>query len=127
MEFISFNKISVNNYIVSYEDEQICRNINELIIMYEKQNDIEIQNICFYIDNDVEYTYNNIWCSGDINLKAFYPDWSRKNVLEYYTKRKFNIIEKNEGIEKNFLNKNWTSFDDEQVILIEDTAHICIF
>lgn len=123
----SFTNIIKDNYIVNYMDKSVAMEINSVINDYETENDITISKIVFYGDNNLEYTYPNLWCSKDMNIKAFYPEWSRQDVIEEYTGLKLEKGEINEEVKTKFENQNWTSFSKKQIICIDDTVHICVY
>lgn len=128
VQFISFQKIAIDRYILNYMDKTVSLEIQNLINQYETKNNIEIKNIAFYQDSLPSYSYPGLFVSGDINLKAFYIDWSRNLILNFYLNR--NLVEvKSSGTiyNKFFYNKNWNSFNDDQIVFDNDTIHICIF
>lgn len=127
IQFIYFNIFIIDNYIVNYEDKQNSIQISELMNKYEEETGTQITKIAFYQDQTPSYTYSGIKASGDINIKALYPNWSARAVINYYTNRNLVEIEKNENIEKDFKEKNWNYFDNEQVLIVGDTLHLCIY
>ncbi len=66
--------------------------------------------------------------NGDTNIKAFYPEWSRLNAINYYLNRKLENVEKDEKIEEDyFKDKIWEYYNDEQIIIVGDTVHMFIY
>ncbi len=65
--------------------------------------------------------------SGDTNIKAYSTDWSTQAILEYYLKRDLTQIEKDETIAKEFKQKDWKEFNDEQIILKNNLIIICLY
>ena len=65
---------------------------------------------------------------GSAFSQATCPDWCRVDYLEYYLDRTLEEVEENVAVyEKYFKGENWNIFDIEQVVLIEDTLHICLY
>ena len=62
-----------------------------------------------------------------MNLKALYKDWSALRVIRYYTGRNLEQIEKNEEIQKEFKEKDWNYYNDEQLIFEDAVLHLCNF
>lgn len=127
IQFVYFTNYAIDNHKVNYEDRQIAEQIVKKISQYENETGKTITKIAIYEDKSLNYTYQNIKTTGDMNLKALYPEWSTLGIIRYYTGKKLEQIEKNESIEQNFKNNNWDYYNDEQVILEEETIHLCRF
>ncbi len=127
IQFNRFIKIEVDHYIVNYMDETISNQIADVIYEYEQETGISVTKISFYKDQTPSYTYPGIFATGDMNLSALTIDWSVNSVLQYYTNREFEVIENDEEIKKEFESKNWTYFEEDEIIIIDDTVHLCIF
>ncbi len=122
----TFHKILKDRYFINKEDENISMQIIDKIKEYERQTGTIISKIEIYEDKNVKFTYDDVLALRDINIKAYYTDWSTKEVLEYYLKRRLKKEEKNKTFENYFLEKNWEEFNiDEQIILKEDRIIIC--
>lgn len=127
VQYIYCQNLIIDHYIVNYEDKQSALRIQQLIQEYEEKSGNQITKISLYNDKNPMYTYNEIFSTGDTNIKSLYPDWSTKRVINYYTGRQLEDGEKNEEIEDKFKNKDWKYFAEEQVILNEDTLHLCLY
>jgi hypothetical protein len=126
-QYIGFQTIIRDNYIVGYQDQYTCKQIGEKVEQYEKTTGITVSKIAFYY-NEISYSYPNVYANGDINIKAMYTEWSRLNSLNYYLNRDFEQTEQSEEIyNQYFKDKQWNYFDDEQIVLIDDTLHIYIY
>ena len=122
----SFYKIIADRYRVNQKDKKISIQILNKIKDYEKQTGNIISKIEIYEDKNLKFTYDDIFVIRDINIKAYYADWSTKEILEYYLKRKLKKEEKNNELENYFLEKNWEEFNiNEQILLKEDRIIIC--
>lgn len=127
IQFYYFNTYSIDNYIVDYKDKQDVLQIQKQIEEYENTTGKTITKIALYKDKNPKYTYSGIHVTGDINIKALAPDWSIPYIIKYYTGKELEVIEKDEDLNKNFKGEDWDIFDTNQVILIEDTLHLCSY
>ena len=90
-------------------------------------NKKQVTKIAFYEDEYPGYTYSHITAYGDMNLKAIYKNWSALRAINYYTNRNLEEVEKVEKIQNDFQKEEWSYFDKEQLIIIDDTIHLCIY
>lgn len=127
LQYIYCESLILNQYIVNYQDKKEVIKIGELIEQYEKETGNKISKISVYKDKEPKYTYDEILSTGDINIKALYPDWSTVAIINYYTKRNLKNIENDRGIKESFKNKNWNEFSVEQIQFNGDTIHICTY
>lgn len=127
IQYINFQNIIIDRYTVNSQDKAIAISIKNKIEEYEKDTGNKVNNVVFYHDKEVIYTYQGVLAIGDMNVKAFFSDWASKAAIEYYTERKFEIGETNFKIQDEFEQTNWNVYDTEQIIIEGDTIHICIF
>lgn len=128
IQYVSFQNISRDRYILNYMDNYTIMQIQEKIESYEKETENKVSKISFYEGNSKKYTYPKLFVNGDTNIKAFYPEWSRLNALNYYLNRKLENVENDEKIEEYyFKDKIWEYYDDEQIIIVGDTVHMFIY
>ena len=73
------------------------------------------------------YTYKNLFVNRDINIKAYFPEWSIVPSLSYYSNRKFEVIEPKEEYIEEFNKDDWEYFDKYQVKIEDDTLHLCLY
>lgn len=126
-QYFSFQKIIVDRYIINNEDKLIAESIENEIKEYEANTNIEVNKIVLCHDKEMMYTYQGMFVSGDMNVKAFLSDWSTLAVMKYYTGREFEIGKTNPEIQEYFEQKNWNTYNRDQIIIQEDTVYICIF
>lgn len=127
IQYVYFMKITKDNYIVSYQDKQIAEQIKQQIDIYEAQTGDKVTKIALYHDQYPSYTYPKMLATGDINVKAFHAEWSALAIMKYYVGREFEPIEKDKQIEEKFNQINWEAYDKEQIIIKEDTLHLCMY
>lgn len=127
IQYGQFVKIEIDHYTVNYMDQTISMQIADKIYAYEQETGISVTKISFYKDKMPSYTYPGIFATGDMNLSALTIDWSINHAIQYYTNREFEVVENDEKIKEQFESKNWTYFEEEEIIIIGDTVHLCIF
>ncbi len=120
-----FVKIEKDRYIINKEDYEISIAIKEKVEDYEQTTGNTIKKLAIYTDSSPRYTYDGIFASGDMNIKAYMAEWSTKSILEYYLNRELKQIPKDEKIEKDFLEKNWDEFSGEQIFFYNDVFVLC--
>lgn len=127
IQYVNFQKIIVDRYIINNEEKNIVISIKKQIEEYEKEESKEVKKVVFCYDEEPMYTYSGLFISGDLNIKAFYSEWSAIALMKYYTERNLEFGEKDLEIEEYFKQKNWDFYDPKQIIIKEDTVYICVF
>ena len=127
LQFYTFNKISTDRYKVNAVDYEITKKICQSIDEYEEKTGNKIDKIAIYNDKEIEYSYNGIFITGDINLKAYSKEWGVLSIIEYYYNRKLTQVEIDTVKKEEFDKKNWTSFSNEQLVFEGNTLHLCMY
>ncbi len=121
VQYVNFQDIALDHYLVNYMDEIQAMQIKEKIATYEEQTGKTVTKVAFYESDLPSWTYPNIRAIGDINIKALSPAWSRIPYLKHYLDRSLEEVDKQEEIEKEFFENK------ENIIIIrEDTLHLYI-
>lgn len=127
MTLYSFIDYAIDGYITDYEDKQETLKIIEQINKYEQETGYTINKIAFYNDKYVSYVHPEIRATGDINVRALCKDWSAIGIINLYSGRQLQAVEKEVEIEKIFKESDWVEYDEVQIIFKEDTMHFCIY
>ena len=127
IQFSQFINMEIDHYTVNYMDKMISTQIADKIYAYEQETGIAVTKISFYKDQMPSYTYPGIFATGDMNLSALTIDWSINHAIQYYTNREFEVVENDERIKEEFESKNWNYFEEDEMIITDDTVHLCIF
>lgn len=127
IQYKSFTNIEISRYKLNYIDKDETLNILNYIKEYENETGNKIENISVYQDKFVTYTYNDLFVTGDLNVRAYSSDWATKGILEYYSGRKFESTEKKKELEEKFEKENWNAFSKEQLVFENNTLHICCY
>ena len=126
-QFYNFQKIAIDHYILNYEDKMVSIQINNIVSEYEKNTGNNVNKISIYRDMYPSYTYKNLFVNRDINIKAYFPEWSIVPSLSYYSNRKFEVIEPKDEYIEEFNKNDWEYFDKYQVKIEDDTLHLCLY
>ncbi|MDD3303354.1 MAG: glucosyltransferase domain-containing protein [Clostridia bacterium] len=81
---------------VNYFEKQEVIQINEYIKQYEKENNTEVKYIVDYISNEnfIKLYYNGIKTHNILTYSAVRSNWSNDGVINYYTGRKLEKVDK---------------------------------
>lgn len=127
IQLIYFNKYSIDGYIVNYEDKKNAMQIIEVMKEYEEKSGNTVSKIAFYKDKNPNYTYSDISSTGDINIKALFPDWSAIKLISYYSGRNFATEEQKEELKTKFEQQDWDNWNKEQIIFDNNIMHLCTY
>lgn len=128
IQFAEFNDIETDRYTLNYLDEINSKEIGRKIQEYENETGNTVTKICIYTDKYISYTYKGLRNIGDMNVTGFAPDWSLKDMINYYNDLSLiQVNEKNSEIEQKFAEQNWDNYNEDQIIFVGDTIHYCKF
>ena len=125
VQFNRFMLLETERYKVNEMDYQITRKVISEINEYEENTGNTVKNIAIYEDKSLSYSYYGIFSTGDTNIKAYSKDWCIIYIIKYYSGKHLEKIEKNTEMEKMFKEKDWTDFENEQLVFDGDTLHFC--
>lgn len=127
MQFIGNMRLANSMYINNYLAREEVNNINYLVTKYEEESGNEIKTIEVYNDNGVEYVYDDVIFSGDINMRAISISWAREYLINKYSGNRYSF-EYEDGSYKEYCeSNNWDYFDIEQVKFENDKLYLCIY
>ena len=127
IQVISFIHWGIDNYIGNYEDKIISKHILEQVEKYEKETGNIVDSVAIYQDSAVQYKYEDLKCEGDMNIKAFFPDWCVTRILSLYSQKDWKKVEPEKERQEKFSTKNWNEFSDEQIEFEQNVMHLCIY
>lgn len=125
-QYIGWQQIIKDHYIVNVLDREYAYIIVEKINEYETETKNVIKYINYYNDKHVSYDYLDTRIYGDINIRVFAIDWARGYVIDYYSGRNYKSYDNKEYRDYCQLN-DWNHFDKEQLQFYNDTLNICIY
>ena len=129
IQYINFQNITIDHYRMNYMDSQIAMQIAEEITSYEEETGQKIEKIVCYQDKDPAWQYGGLRVIGDANTRAFYPEWSRVNIIKTKLNRydiESSQNENQEYVEK-FKQESWSYYSNEQLIFDGNVLHLCCF
>lgn len=122
------NNISIGMQKTNSLDKQIVLQIRAEIEDYEKVSGIQVSKIAFKNDAQLNWSYPDVFCMFDLNVRAWAVDWARKNMVEFYMQRKFDEIEMDDVIyQRYFFEKNWNTYEESQTEIVGDTIYIMVY
>lgn len=126
LEFVSFNNIIINRYVVNSRDKDIILQLEKKVEDYEINNNVQVDKIVLYNLDSCKKFYKDI--NDNINVSALKESPSVIGLYTYYTNRHLIEIKPNENVYNDyFLNKNYDDFSLEQVVIIDDTIHLYLY
>lgn len=127
IQLFFFLRLAIDGYIVNYKDKQETNEIIKQIEKFEKDSSNQITKIAIYYDKNTTYVHPDIRGSGDINVRALCTNWASKFIINYYSGRKLENTECDNKIKEKFSQEDWNQYDNAQIILKNDTIHLCIY
>lgn len=127
INIFDYYNIAYMNHITMKEEQKYINQINEVMLEYEKENNVTLKKAMFFADKNYVETYDNMPPST-FNSRGILTIYSRIYCLNYYTGR--NLEEElptEEKYNKYFKDKDWNEFNKEQVQFEGDTVYICIY
>ncbi len=121
IQWLSFVQMYDEAYITNYEDKYISEMIGACIDKYEEESGNKIEYVVFYDDSTrTKYSVKG-WCL----TQRGYSAWNERSVLNMYLKRDYKNGMTDNNLADYFHERDWDIFSPDQVVFIEDTAHIC--
>ena len=123
-----FELVIWGRLINNHADEALCERIGQAISAYEEAEGIEVLYVS--ISHDAKLTKCNPWvlAIGDSNVRAFSKEWSDVTHLNVLLGRNFQKVAVSPSVyNEHFAERDWTKFQDEQLVFEGQTLHICVY
>ena len=120
--YASTENITTNNL-----DRTIAEAIIKEIYTYQSEKNIKIENIGLAFDKNPISNYDGQRWLGVINTRSMGTEWSVIETIELYSGEKFNKIDVPNKYKEEFLQKDWSIFDKEQLIFDGNNLYICLY
>lgn len=128
LQYVDYSILENKNLESTKLNRSTILQIKDIIDQYETTTGKEITMISFYCDDDLNY---NFWSGSEMNAfnyPAYYMEWSKIPVMNYYLDKKLIEMKNDNNVyETYFKDKNWDEFSEDQLVLIDNTLHICKF
>lgn len=118
---------SSNTLITNQIEKTIAKHIISKIEAYEKETGYEIKNIGTGFDKKYTMYYSGQPALRCFDVRSLGTDWAVKEVLTAYTSKAYNNVEVPEEVSNKFLENDWDSYNDEQLIFEGENLYICIY
>ncbi len=127
MNFLNYTLQMYCNKMANEMDKEEALQVNEYILEYEKNNNIEVKNIAFTYDKNITWNYN-LFFDTSYTSRALMVWWCNIDALNYYTGRKLETVQMDEDIYNTyFKDKDWDKLDKEQFVLKGNTVFYCVY
>lgn len=127
MNFLNYTLQMYCNKMANEMDKEEALQVNEYILEYEKNNNIEVKNIAFTYDKNITWNYN-LFFDTSYTSRALMIWWCNIDALNYYTGRKLETVQMDKNIYyAYFKGKDWDKLDKEQFVFKGDTVFYCVY
>ena len=113
----------VTNQLDKFIAQEIIKEIND----YEETTGIEIKKIGVAFDKTYTMYYEGQPALRCFNVRSMGTHWAVKEVITMYTGKGYENTTVPEEISEEFLTKDWTSYDKEQLVFDGENLYICIY
>lgn len=111
----------------NYLDRNIAKTIIQEIDNYQNKTGIVIENVGLCFDKRPTNNYDGQRWLGVITTRSMGTDWTAKETIELYSGKQFDKIEVPNQYKEEFLQKDWSFFDKEQLIFDNNNLYICLY
>ena len=127
INLFDYYNVAYMNHVTMKEEQKYINQINEVMLEYEKENNIKLTKVMFFWDSNYTDTYNSL-PKNTFNSRAIVAIYSKIYCLNYYTRRSLKEeIPTKEKYNKYFKDKDWNEFNKDQVQFEGDTVYICVY
>lgn len=120
---VSSTSTLLTNQMDKIITEQIINEIKE----YEKTTGEEVKGIGVASDKNYTMYYEGQPQLRCFNVRGLGTSWAVKEVITTYSKKIYQNVEVPQNIKDEFLEKNWNTYDKEQLVFDGENLYICIF
>lgn len=120
---VASSSILLTNQLDKFTAQEMIKEINR----YEVSTGKEIRKIGVAYDKNYTLYYEgqpNLRC---YNIRGIGVKWAVKEVITMYSGKKYENIDVPKEIVEEFLTKEWTSYDKEQLVFDGENLYICIY
>ena len=131
--YVIMNILNTLNILNSHKqanklDKEETLKVNEYMLEYEQNNNIEIKNIAITYDKNVTWCYNELKHKSLYTHRALMIWWCNVDTINYYTSRNLQKVQmKPEIYDTYFKDKDWDKLEKEQFIFEGDTMYYCVY
>lgn len=128
INIINYTYLMFSNKKANELDKKEALKVNEYMLEYEKNNNIEIKNIAITYDKNVTWCYNELKHKSLYTHRALMIWWCNVDTINYYTNRNLQKVQmKAEIYNTYFKDKDWDKLEKEQFVFEGDTMYYCVY
>lgn len=128
INIINYTYLMYSNKKANELDKQEALKVNEYMLEYEQNNNIEIKNIAIAYDKNVTWCYNELKHKSLYTHRALMIWWCNVDTINYYTNRNLQKVQMEPEIyDTYFRDKDWDKLEKEQFIFEGDTMYYCVY
>lgn len=128
IQYFNTCQVLTSHYVSNGIDYYDVNYIEQHVWIYENETGNRISKIKIYTDENPLGIYYNLTGYGAVNERVLSNTWAAAKVYEVFTGRELTVEEPDIAVyEQYFKGKNWSYLNNEQIILIGDTLHLCLY
>ena len=128
INMINYTYLMFSNKKANELDKKEALKVNEYMLEYEQNNNIEIKNIAITYDKNVTWCYNELKHKSLYTHRALMIWWCNVDTINYYTNRNLQKVQmKAEIYDTYFKDKDWDKLEKEQFVFEGDTMYYCVY
>ncbi len=124
---VAIQRIVVDHYSVNRQDREIVLALDAMLKTQEARSGSLVTRIAVYSDASTLTTYPGLFWYGDTNMRALGFEKGAVAAIRFYTGRTLQPTPPSRELEANFRRRNWDGFSPDQVRIVGDTLHLCVF
>lgn len=111
----------------NYLDRNVAQKIDNEISEYEVRTGMCIENIGLTFDKEPTFNYTGQRWLGVINTRSMATEWAAIETIELYSGKSYNKVEVPDKYKEEFKQKDWSNFNEEQLVFVDNNLYICLF
>ena len=126
-QYLSFQRVIIDRYKGNEADRLYIETIGQSIREYEQESGTQVTKVAVCQDAHVPDSWVEFSSDRYSRARSLNRTWSDIDSLNYYLKRKFKRADDNEEIRKQFFERDWNAFSQDQLVFEGDTLYLCVY
>lgn len=128
VQYLGILRIGVGNVRAVEADFYETQFVVDRLLDYEKETGIKVRKMALYWDADVTGHAEGVVGFGAINERMLSNEWAAPFAIQCHQGFEIWQTDKSEEVyKKYFEGKDWSGMDEEQMVMIGDTLHLCSY
>ncbi len=124
---VAIQRIVIDHYAVNRQDREIVLALDGMLKAHEARSGTPVTRIAVCSDASTLTTYPGLFWYGDTNMRALGFEKGAVAAIRFYTGRTLHPAPPLPQFEAAFRRRNWDAFSPDQVRIVGDTLHLCVF